>query len=648
MGDKSQSMSHERILIVISDQEKGKLLERGALRPAGYKVTIAADQREAIIQIKASLPDLVILDENLPDGSGMEFARKLLDEHPAMQIILIAEIGSSTLPDEALQIGLADCLYPPMTPNNVLKAVQQGLQRGAKLHNWLTNSAGHHKDSLRQRVDALETLSQVARSVTASLDLDYVLTAVVDAAVKMTGAEEGSLLLLDDQSGELYMRAARNFQEDFVRTFRLPINDTMAGEVIRTGKPFILDPGTPEKIKTSYLVRTLIYVPLEVHGRVIGVLGVDNRLGEQIFSEDQLTLVSTLADHAAIAIENARLYSNSELERQKLETILTGIGDGVIVIGTDSRVILINTPAREAFGIGDEEISLKPVSEVFKHQDLLELISRDGDGPCFQCEFSLDDGRVMNAQIATIPDVGRAITMQDITHLKELDRIKTDFVNTVSHDLRSPLTAILGYVELIGRAGPVSDLQQDFIHRIQVSVRNITVLINDLLDLGRIETGFDARKEIVPLPAIVNYSVGELRNRIAKKDLTLNLDLPDDLPNVFGDPVRLRQVVDNLLENAIQYTPAEGAISIRIFAEKGQVILQIEDDGPGIPAADQPYIFDKFYRASNISTDLLGSGLGLAIVKSIVENHQGRVWVDSILGKGSTFTVVLPIEKEEE
>jgi two-component system NtrC family sensor kinase len=235
--------------------------------------------------------------------------------------------------------------------------------------------------------------------------------------------------------------------------------------------------------------------------------------------------------------------------------------------------------------------------------------------------------------------------MQDITHLKELDRIKSDFVNTVSHDLRSPLTAILGYVELIDRVGPINEQQKEFIRRVQISVQNITALINDLLDLGRIEAGFDARKEIVPFSAIIHYAVDGLRSRAEDKSQELILDIPENMPEVLGNPTRLRQMLSNLISNAIKYTPEKGQVTVHSHAEGEQIILQVIDTGPGIPSSDQQYIFDKFYRGSNIPPDMPGTGLGLAIVKSIVENHLGRIWVDSTLGQGTTFTVVLPISK---
>jgi two-component system NtrC family sensor kinase len=408
------------------------------------------------------------------------------------------------------------------------------------------------------------------------------------------------------------------------------------------GEPLLIDEKTPRKIKTEYLVYTIIYVPLIVQDRVIGVLEVDNRQTDKSFSENHVTLVSTFADYAAIAIENARLYSHSEFERKKLETILTDIEEGVIVVDHDRRVILINRKAREAFRVENGDITGVRIRDVIDHQDLLEVLGRRSQTLPSRLELTLEDGRVLNAQLTPFPDIGIVLTMQDITYLKELDRIKTDFVNTVSHDLRSPLTAILGYVELIERVGPINDQQKEFISRVQISVRNITSLINDLLELGRIEAGFDTRKEIVPISAILKYAIDGMQSRASEKSLELNSDIPEDLPRVLGNPVHLRHMIGHLINNAIKYTPEGGKVCISAHSEGEQVITQVSDDGPGIPPSDQPYIFDKFYRGSNIPIDSPGTGLGLAIVKSVVENHFGRIWVDSKLDEGTEFTIVLP------
>jgi len=638
-------MPNNTILLIVSDEQTGDLLERGVLKPAGYQVTQVKEPTAAKSIIRSSPVDCIILESG-KGGKNFEFIRELLESFPATPLILIGPGKDSNIYVDVLRWGVSDFLTPPLKADIVLDAVQRGVDRRARLNSWAKDRYRHDTDVLRRRVDILETLSNVGRSVTASLDLDEVLKLVVDAAVEITGAEEGSLLILDESTGELTMRASRNFQDEFVRTFRLPIDDTLAGEVVRTGKPVLLDEKSPQKIKTSYLVKTLIYVPLKIHDKVIGVLGVDNRESERSFSHQHITSVSALADYAAIAVENARLFAGTAIERNKLEAILTRIEDGVIVVDTEGNLVLANRIARELFSLNDKEITMKPIGEVFGQTQLVNLLKNGHETFPYRCEIELDDNRVINAQLNYVPEVGLTVTMHDVTYFKELDRIKSEFVSTVSHDLRSPLTAILGYVELLERVGPVNDKQRSFIQRVQISVRNITELINDLLDLGRIESGFDERKVSLSLQNVVQYSVESLKDRIAESGHVLTVDIPKDLPQVVGDSVRLRQVVDNLLGNALRYTPKGGKISISARHENEQIIFQVSDSGYGIPAADRPHIFEKFYRASNVVESISGSGLGLAIVKSIVENHNGRIWVDSVEGEGSTFTVVLPTERK--
>ncbi|MBC8331446.1 MAG: GAF domain-containing protein [Anaerolineae bacterium] len=631
------------ILLIVANSQTGELLDRGVLAPAGFRVTQVGDAAGAVTAMRSSAIDVAIVESAV---GGVQLAITLAETYPALPLILIASTEEQTQMLDALRAGVFDFLTPPLKPDAILDVVQRALNKRQRINTWAKENNRRNTDILRQRVSLLETLGKVGRSVTALLDLDEVLKVVVDAAVELTGAEESSLLMLDENTGELYMRAARNVHDDLVNTFRLPVSDTLAGEVVRTGKPILLDQESPKKIKTSYLVKTLIYVPLEVQERIIGVLGVANREQQKSFHQRHIALVSALADYASIAIENARLFENTEIERKKLESILTRIEDGVIVIDANEQVILANPMARAMFKHSKPAALPCALEDCFTHDQLLALIRDGHDTFPYRVELELDDERVVNAQLNLIPEIGMTITLHDITYFKELDRIKSEFVSTVSHDLRSPLTAILGYVELLERVGPINERQRNFIQRVQTSVRNITELINDLLDLGRIEAGFNERKVSLSIKNLLQYSVENLRSPLEEKKLTLRQEVASHLPNIFGDSVRLRQVIDNLLGNAIRYSSEGGEIIVVAKEENDQIIFRVEDSGCGIPAADRPHIFEKFYRASNVVENVSGSGLGLAIVKSIVENHQGRVWVDSIEGEGSAFTVVLPIEKE--
>ncbi|MCX7608812.1 MAG: hybrid sensor histidine kinase/response regulator [Anaerolineales bacterium] len=335
-------------------------------------------------------------------------------------------------------------------------------------------------------------------------------------------------------------------------------------------------------------------------------------------------------------------------ELQKFYLILNAIEDGVLILDDHQRVLFANAAARRMFGIWQEEaIAGKPVSEAISNVDLMALLSTDLHNVLPHNEIAFDDGRVLSAQLVAIPKVGTAITFQDISYWKQIDRLKSEFIHAVSHDLRSPLTAILGYIDLVERVGPLTEQQREFILRVQQNVQGITLLLNELLELGRIEAGLDTQKELVCFEEIVRQAYESLEVQARMRSQRITLSLPDQPSTLRGNPIRLRQMLDNLIGNAIKYTPEGGEISVQLEVQNNQLILRVRDTGPGIPPADQPHIFNKFYRASNVPRGVGGTGLGLAIVKSIVDNHGGRIWVDSVLGKGSTFTVVLPYEKKE-
>lgn len=638
------TQNRDLILTILSEAQATFLLER-MLQSMGFEVQAVPDRAHALEILPRIHPVLVFLGEKLPDSEGLSLASEIIRRFPATPIILFVSQESTEVLKAAMRLGITEYLCLPLRAEDLNRAIRNSLELARQRKEAVLLESRRVTAGLQQRLNELETLTRLGRTITGSLDLDHVLSSIVEAAVELTGAEEGSLLLLDEETGELYMRAARNFQEEFVRTFRIPVTDTLAGSVIRNGQSVLLDENTPQKIKTAYLVQSLLYVPLMINGQVFGVLGVDNRQNRLPFTEHHTRLLEALAEFAVIAIENARLFADTIAERRKMETVLTEVRDGVILVDQDERLLLVNQVARQAFGLGEERLSGRPLREIFDQPALLELLESARQGTPNRTEVTVEDGRVFSVQFSPIPEVGFAFTLSDITNLKKLDQIKSDFVHTVSHDLRSPLTAILGYVELIERAGPINDLQRDFIRRVQVSVHNITSLVDDLLDLGRIEAGFDTRMETVYLDQIIHYAADGMRKQLGEKGHHLQIQLPPDLPGVLANPVQMRQMVDNLLDNAIKYTPQGGTITVSGYLEQNQIILQVSDNGIGIPALDLPYIFDKFYRASNAAPEMSGTGLGLAIVKSVVENHRGRVWVDSIVGKGTTFTIVLPLNR---
>lgn len=343
--------------------------------------------------------------------------------------------------------------------------------------------------------------------------------------------------------------------------------------------------------------------------------------------------------------ETGRITGPLNRRLSELEAILRQVTDGVLVLDKHNRILMLNQALRNTFELGDDDFSGKPMEDVFDNQTLLDAIA-DQNAEASRYEVQNNAGRVFHVRISRVPDIGTVASLHDISYLKELDRLKGDFVNTVSHDLRSPLTAILGYVELIERAGKVNAQQSEFIKRVKTSVHTTTSLIDDLLKLARAEVGTLDEMTPVDVKLLVVNCLAAMQPEVQAKSQTVRLRRSGEMPHVIGSRTQLRQLVDNLIGNAIKYTPPGGQVRVLLREEQNQLILHVADDGPGIPLEDQTHIFEKFYRASNVDKDIQGTGLGLAIVKTIVDNHHGRIWVESKSGEGSVFTVVLPIVKE--
>jgi two-component system NtrC family sensor kinase len=372
------------------------------------------------------------------------------------------------------------------------------------------------------------------------------------------------------------------------------------------------------------------------------VLSVDYKQSNIAFGEHDVHLLSTLADYAAIAIENARLYWAAQSERAQLDTILRDTQDAVIVADPDLRILLANSAARAAFGLNEKSTGVL-LAEAVRNPALIELFEQGRRrGHSWRAEVPLDTGRTLQGQLSELSGVGYGAVLHDISRLKELDRIKSEFISIVSHDLRTPLTTIRGYIELLPRVGPLNDMQQEFVQRIERGTVNIVDLISDLLDVSRIEAGLDREMEPTELHTAVRDAAAALQPSAEIKRQALHVEAPD-MPPVLGNGRRLEQAITNLISNAIKYTPEGGRIDVTLREDDAFLAVEVRDNGIGISPEDQARIFDKFFRVDSDATQSIGgTGLGLSIVKTIVEKHKGRVWVDSEIGRGSAFSMLLP------
>jgi two-component system phosphate regulon sensor histidine kinase PhoR len=421
---------------------------------------------------------------------------------------------------------------------------------------------------------------------------------ITDQAMpKMTGLELVEHIRQAGLRIPIILMTAEGSEEISVQAFRAGVNDYFT-------KPF-----DPEELLTS------------IHGILTGGQGYRGEGSPRSSAQETSTLTT-----------------------RQLAAILRQIRDPLLVIDYNGKVSLYNRAAQPFMNKVDEG---KPavgrlLFDVTDNRSLLDIFQYVDGKLITTQEVQLDDERVLSAHITEIEDVGRAIVMRDITYLHNQERLRNDLVMTISHDLRSPLTTILGCIELIGKVAKLDTKQMLLADQIRDSVTRITDLISELLEHNRIETGAKQPREPLLLWQLVRGAAESLAGRADLKKQRLLLDFLEDNLQVLGTPSRLQHVFGNLIDNAIKYTPEGGEISVNIRREEDQAVCAVSDSGIGIALADQPHIFERFYRTQQAAGKYEGTGLGLNIVKTIVEQHEGRIWVESQPGNGTTFTVMLP------
>lgn len=348
-------------------------------------------------------------------------------------------------------------------------------------------------------------------------------------------------------------------------------------------------------------------------------------------------------------------------EEKKMTAIVNSIAEGLILVDSNNRILHINPAAERLLDLSQDSID-KDITELIHNDELIQIeqTPSKNEDTNFVSEITLihhDEKLVLRTIASPFLDengqtLGTVYLFDDVTREKEIDQMKSDFISLVSHELRTPLTSIIGFVSFIldGKAGAINDRQRNSLARVQRQSKRLAALINDLLDISRIESGrIQMKQEPISLLEIMTQRIDEIRPQADEKSIQLDLMAPERIPTILGDEARMGQVFTNLIGNAIKFTPNNGEVSVKVEADGNLLHVEVIDTGPGIPPEERQKIFDKFYQLSDISTRQQGgSGLGLSISKSIVEAHGGKLWIDDgNQGKGSNFQFVLPLVSED-
>ncbi len=519
------------------------------------------------------------------------------------------------------------------------------------------------EEGLRRQNAYLSALHETSLGLMNRLDLKDLLETIVIRAGELVGTSSGNLYLLDRNAGELDCKVSIG-SATMLRRTKLKRGEGVAGRVWASGEPLVIDDYDvwPGRVPNSPLglQHAVCGIPMKTGDQVVGVMVLRDSEPGRRFAPETVALLGRFVQLAALALDNAQLIGAVREREARIRSIMDSTSDGFIFVGRDGRIMSVSQRAKallsagEAWGVGSDfaramaELNVRPA-----HRDAVvaALRSQLGDGAGTAAgDLELGGGGgVLHWDAQPARDdrggfVGLTFTIHDVTQEREVSRMKSDFVSFVTHQLRTPLAGIKWLLELAAGTQDVEELQA-YIEDARAANERLVTLVNDLLDISRLESG---RLVVTPqeldLGKMTRSVVDELTPLLNDKGHQLRVEGTDALPLVMADPQLLRQVVMNLISNAIKYTPPPGQIALRMRAENGSVEWAVQDNGIGIPKDALPRLFEKFYRADNVhKIETEGTGLGLYLVRLIVERFGGRIWCESEEGKGSTFLFTVPL-----
>lgn len=629
----------ERVLVLVVERDNDMLRYAGGYGLGELRAEQALypfTERANVIEAWHKGEDVVLQPNQMPIR---------LADLVGQPCLSIGFFVQDVLQGAAFLVNPADGKLPEAQTRRLLQALVPTVaiaMRNAREHSVMT-------ETLANKMQEHQMLRRIDRDLLDTIELDSVFTMTLDWAMRFTTAQAATLALYDQEADSLYGYVDLGYalSPEQVQALRADHDGSIAHRVARSGRAEIVPDVSFDAayIPLSDRMKSHISVPIMREDRVIGVISVESRRLDG-FNEDHLEFIQKLASRAGVAIDNAKLYTDTRREREKLSRILSNTADVVMVIGAEGNIGLINQSALSVFHLTPDisYIGL-PFEDVFANSDLLKLFQRARKlGGTTVGELTTTDERTFSVNLSHNDSIGWIVVMHDITPLKETDQLKTELVHTVSHDLKQPLSIMNGYVELLLMQEKLDAMGVNWVGMIQKSIHKMRQLIDDILDLARYESGVALETRPTSITSVIAESIAEIAPAAEQKHTRIINEVDSDVPMVDGDGPRLTQVFTNLIGNAVKYSPNESEVHVSAQRKDAMLRITVRDNGFGIAPEDQARIFDRFFRVRRPETrEIEGTGLGLAIVKKLVEAHGGEIGVDSHLGEGTAFYITLPL-----
>ncbi len=538
----------------------------------------------------------------------------------------------------------------------------------------------------RSRVEAeaalqsrLQAIAGIGRLVNSSLDREQLLIEILRWAESEIDAEASSVLMLDPDGQHLRFEVALGDKAEMLKDITVQVGEGIAGTAAATGEPIVSqDVEVDERwspdvaYAIDYPTTSILCVPMILRDEVIGVIEVINKRSGP-FTEYDVQLMQVIAHQSAMFLENARLYrelsdrvdyANEELrktndrlqfEMARIATLVDEMADAVVATDEADRIVIFNNAAERIFGVSEKRACGQLAATVFSHPDVCDLFAMplSPHGGSYETEITLDEseGTVVRAHIALIDEpthrsMGKCAVFTDISHLKQLDRMKMDLISFVSHELKNPIGALQNSWRYVDKHLDIEDDRVE--HMLDIAgrqSRRMQYLVQDFLDLSRIEAGQELSLRLTEIdrPKELIESAVSLCRRVGP-ERTITVEVDPDMPVFEADSDKLEAVIINLVENAAKYSEVDAPIAVRVSPTDTEVLIEVEDHGVGIREEDQARLFRSFQRVHDDSYgQVSGTGVGLYICQHIVQAHGGEITVDSTWGEGSTFKLHLPL-----
>lgn len=514
------------------------------------------------------------------------------------------------------------------------------------------------------RIRQRDYLLEIARSLTQELNLDILLKRILELAAEMLAGKAG-LIALREEAGGWNIGASYGIQPTFLKYLQpilaeIPENEDQAErELPQLNR--ILQMLTK---RASMNLLTGVGLPLISEKKVIGLIFIF-RGYEGNFSTNDRAILQSFADQAAIAVINAQLYTQVTTEKSRMDALLDSAADGIIIMGADHQIEKCNQAFARILRKDVTKIENQTHDEIIQWESLQQgnsLEEAELSGWPLTANASLyvegnlrrPDGDIIPVGITYAPLLsgeGKLIniiaSIRDITHFREAEEIKSVFVSVVSHELKTPVALIKGYVGTLRRKDVSweSEIVQDSLQVIEEEADRLTELIENLLDASRLQAGgFSLNLAEIKIDQMAREAADRVQSSTELHEIITQF--PSDFPTIVGDQNRLEQVFVNLLENAVKYSPGGGEIRVSGQIRSKQIIVCVQDQGSGISREDIPHVFDRFYRSDDAARNTQGAGLGLYLSRAIIEAHNGRIWVEPRSDKGTRICFSIPRETE--